>query len=180
MDDIRAAKAGNQLAFRRLVDQHADQVRRTVVSMLGEGPAAEDVAQEVFIRLYGSLKSFEGSAQLSTYLHRIAINLSLDALKKQKRRQRWQLPFGKSAERVANEWADPDVQSERRELQEGIKKALLQLRPEFRAVVTLRLVQGYTVQETAAILNVPSGTVASRLARAQRKLQELLRAEGWG
>lgn len=179
MEAIQAAKAGDQGAFRRLVEQHADPVRRTVISMLGEGPLAEDVAQEVFIRLYRSLGKFQGAAQLGTYLHRVAINLSLDTIKQQQRRRRWQLPFGKNTELMAKGIADPDVQFERQDLREGIARALRQLTPEFRAVVTLRLVQGYSVQETASILDIPIGTVASRLARAQRKLQELLRVEGW-
>lgn len=179
MDNIRAAQAGEQRAFQYLVEQHADQVRRVVISMLGEGPEAEDVAQEVFVRLYRSLCNFAGTAQLSTYLHRVAVNLSLDTLKKQKRRRRWYLPFGQQAEQAANELADPDQQIERQELNEGIGKALLQLTPDFRAVITLRLVQGYSVQETADMLDIPVGTVASRLARAQRKLQEILKAEGW-
>lgn len=179
MDNIRSAQAGDQRAFQRLVEQHADPVRRVVISMLGEGPEAEDVAQEVFVRLYRSLDKFAGTAQLSTYLHRVAINLSLDTLKKQKRRRRWQLPFGQKAEQAANELADPDVQVEREELKEGIRKALLQLKPESRVVITLRLIQGYSVQETADILDIPVGTVASRLSRAQQKLQEVLKAEGW-
>ena len=176
---IRAAQRGDHRAFQSLVAQHTDQVRRTVIGMLGEGPVAEDVAQEVFIRLFRSLDQFAGTAQLSTYLHRVAINLSLDTLKKQERRRRWQLPFGKNTVQETSDLADPISWVEQQELQDGIARALQQLSPDFRAVVLLRLVQGYPVAETASMLGIPEGTVASRLARAQQQLRHILRTEGW-
>lgn len=179
METIKAARSGDHRAFQRLVEQHADRVRRTVIGMLGEGPLAEDVAQEVFIRLFASLHKFRGGAQLSTYLHRVAINLSLDKIKQQKRRRRWQFSLGEYAGSGSHEIADSGKQIQRLELKDGLANALSRLTPEFRAVVTLRLIQGYSVQETANMLEIPMGTVASRLARAQKKLKEILQAEGW-
>lgn len=172
---IRAAQNGDQRAFSWLVGQHADQVRRTVVSMLGEGPQAEDVAQEVFIRLHRSLKDFKADARMSTYLYRIAINLSLDAIKKRKRRRVWQLPGGKDQDQAMQQITDDNAGVERQDLQDSIRYALQKLEPDFRAVVTLRLIQGYNVQETADMLGIPQGTVASRLARAQKQLRALLK-----
>lgn len=171
---IRAAQKGDQRAFTWLVEQHADQVRKTVVSMLGEGPQAEDVAQEVFIRLHRSLKNYKADARLATYLHRIAINLSLDAIKKRKRRKLWQSPFGRDE---VQQIADDSASVERQDLQDAIRYAIQQLEPDFRAVVTLRLIQGYSVKETSEMLGVPMGTVASRLARAQKQLQAWLKSD---
>ena len=83
---IAKAQKGDPFAFRQLVEAHAGQVRKTVIGMLGEGPEAEDTAQEVFIRLHKALPKFKGDAQLATYLHRIAINLAISVINKRKKR----------------------------------------------------------------------------------------------
>lgn len=170
---IQQARSGNQLAFRRLVEQHEQQVRATVVGMLGDQPEAVDVAQEVFIRFYKSLDNFKGDAKLSTYLTRIAINLSLNELKKRKRKFSW-LSFSREGEEAELQIEDRHENPERADKREMIQKALQQIEPEFRAVVILRLVDGYSVKETAELLDLPEGTVASRLARGQKKLKNLL------
>ncbi|MEQ8702541.1 MAG: RNA polymerase sigma factor [Phaeodactylibacter sp.] len=171
-DCILRAKSGDAQAFRSLVEQHQGQVRATVRSMLGEVAEADDVAQEVFIRLHQALPGFRGDAKLSTYLSRIAINLSLNELKRRKRKGRW-LTFTKTDGpelQVEDKAAGPEQQ----DLKDALQRALQQIDPEFRAVVTLRLVEGYSVKETAEILDLPQGTVASRLARAQQKLRSIL------
>ncbi len=170
---IQKAQNGDQTAFRYLVEQYAPQVRKTVIGMLGDDPEADDVAQEVFIRLHKALPQFRGEAKLSTFLHRIAINLSLTALDKRKRRNKWRI-FNTSANRSLANIQDRSNAPERKEMQEMIQTALTSLEPAFRSVVVLRLVQGYSMKETAQMLNIPEGTVASRLARAQKKLQVIL------
>ncbi len=172
---IQRAKSGDAQAFRELVEQHQGRVRATVRSMLGPVPEADDVAQEVFVRLYQSLADFRGEAELSTYLSRIAINLSLNALKQRKRKGRW-LTFSRR-EGPEYEVEDRSARPDRQDLRDALQRSLQQLDPAFRAVVTLRLVEGYSVEETAELLALPKGTVASRLARAQQKLRAIL--EPW-
>ncbi len=169
---IALSRKGNMLAFRQLVEKHEAQVRSTVIGMLGETPEAEDVTQEVFIRFYRSLDKFREEAALSTYLTRIAINLSLNEIQRRKKKNRWfgSLQKGSSAFELEDQSANP----ERSEMKDLLRKALKELEPDFRAVVVLRLIDGYSVKETAEILNVPEGTVASRLARAQKKLKSIL------
>jgi RNA polymerase sigma-70 factor (ECF subfamily) len=174
-DCITRAKSGDTQAFRLLVEQHQGQVRATVRSMLGPVPEVDDVAQEVFIRFHHALPEFRGDAQLSTYLSRIAINLSLNEIKRRKRKGRW-LTFTR-ADGPETQVEDPSVRPERQDLKDTLQRALQQLDPAFRAVVTLRLVEGYSVRETAEILDLPQGTIASRLARAQQKLRLIL--ESW-
>ncbi|NRA47609.1 MAG: RNA polymerase sigma factor [Phaeodactylibacter sp.] len=174
-DCIERAKRGDAQAFRSLVEQHHGQVRSTVYSMLGAVPEADDVAQEVFIRLHQALPEFKGESKLSTYLSRIAINLSLNELKRRQRKGRW-LTFTKTNGpelQVEDKSAGPD----RQDLNDALQRALQRLEPDFRAVVTLRLIEGYSVRETADILGLPQGTIASRLARAQQKLRSIL--EPW-
>lgn len=160
------------LAFRQLVERHEVQVRSTVIGMLGETPEADDVSQEVFIRFYKALGNFRDEAALSTYLTRIAINLSLNELKKRKRKNTWlgSLKNDSPAYEMVDESEDPG----RADMKDLLRKALKTLDADFRAVVVLRLIDGYSVKETAEILNLPEGTVASRLARAQNKLKTIL------
>jgi RNA polymerase sigma-70 factor (ECF subfamily) len=160
---VNKSREGDLAAFKELVQRHEGRVAGVTRSMLGSTPEAEDVGQEVFIRFYESLKNFRGEAALSTYLTRIAINLSLNEIKRRKRK--WSL-FGsdEEGEHVAAE-------EDKRDLRELLSLELNRLDPDFRAVVTLRLIEGYSTEETSKILEVPLGTVLSRLARAQQKLR---------
>lgn len=169
---IAAAKKGNQTAFKQLVQRHEPRVATTVHAMLGQTAEAEDVGQETFIRFYRALGSFRGDSSVSTYLNRIAINLSLNALK---RRKRFFARFQQADETtLANQHAtSPEYDAgEKGQL---INQAILQLKPEFRAVIVLRLIEGYSTKETANLLDLPVGTVLSRLSRAQLKLRDILR-----
>ena len=85
---IDRARAGDEAAFRGLVERYESQVAATVVGMLGPGDEADDVGQETFVRFYQALSKFRGEAALGTYLTRIAMNLSLNAIKR-RQRQRW-------------------------------------------------------------------------------------------
>jgi RNA polymerase sigma-70 factor (ECF subfamily) len=171
---ISRAREGDEHAFRQLVLRHQQQVRATVLGMLGDIPEADDVAQEVFVKLHENLHEFRGDSKLSTYLVRIAINLSLNEQKKRQRQQRRLKAL--DSEQPPPQIEDINANPERFETRDLLQQALGQLDPEFRAVVVLRLIDGYSVKETAEILNVPQGTVASRLARAQVRLRGLLEA----
>ena len=110
---------------------------------------------------------------MGTYLTRIAINLSLNELKRWKKRSL--LFFFKNRENgeavdIVDENSSAEFSGER----EMVQNAIQQLEPNFRSVLVLRLIDGYSTEETAKILKIPSGTVLSRLARAQKKLKELL------
>jgi RNA polymerase sigma-70 factor (ECF subfamily) len=162
-DLIQQSKGGDALAFKELVIRHEGKVAGVVHSMLGKTDEAQDVGQEVFVRFYQSLDKFKGESAVSTYLIRIAINLSLNELKRRKRKQSMftdiELGYGK------------EMHDEKKDVAEMVHYELKQLDADFRTVVTLRLIEGYSTEETASILNIPLGTVLSRLARAQKKLK---------
>lgn len=168
---IEKVLKGDLDAFKDLVKRYEAQVAATVIGMLGPGPEAEDVGQETFIRFFKALKGFRGDAKVGTYLTRIAINLCLNEIRRRGRRRRLFTPDGeKSMERVAD---NPGTER-RDEAVRMVRFGLRHLDPKHRAVVLLRLVQGYTTRETARILRLPLGTVLSRLARGQEKLKEIL------
>lgn len=168
---IVASRSGDTRAFRQLVERYESRVAATVIGMLGPGAEAEDVGQETFVRFYRSLDRFRGEASVATYLTRIAINQSLTALQK---RRRWRERFvsrdgvkAKGMEPVIDPSGEIDV-SDRATI---VRRAIRDLSPDHRAVVVLRMIEGYSTRETAEILKVAEGTVTSRLSRALDRLE---------
>ncbi|HOP00051.1 MAG TPA: RNA polymerase sigma factor [Bacteroidales bacterium] len=169
---IKASVNGDRLAFSEIVERYRKMVARTVKGMLGDSVFSEDIGQEVFIKLYNSLSDFRGEAKLSTYIQKIAINLTLNEIK---RRKRFFSMFSQDGDNELYEHEIPDPETEqKREAAEMVNKALAGLEPKFRIVVTMRMLQGYSTKETAEILDLPLGTVLSRLSRAQEQLKEIL------
>jgi RNA polymerase sigma-70 factor, ECF subfamily len=168
---LQSSRSGDVAAFGELVRRYESKVAATVVGMLGAGNEADDVGQETFIRFYNALRNFREEASVGTYITRIAINLSLNELRRRKRRR-----FFFKATDPENEAEQPaaDDTSDHFDKKEIIERAMETLDPKFRAVVALRLVEGYSTKETAKILGIPVGTVLSRLLRAQKKLQTAL------
>jgi RNA polymerase sigma-70 factor (ECF subfamily) len=151
-------------------------VAATVIGMLGHCPEAEDVGQETFVRFYQSLKKFRGESSVGTYLTRIAINLSLNELR---RRQYRRTRFFSRAEVGMEDFPDKHDRNQSKELKDIVHTGIQKLDPKHRSVIVLRLINGYSTQETAQILKLPAGTVLSRLARAQMKLKEILTPLYW-
>jgi len=172
---IDRARAGDERAFRELVERYEPRVAATVVGMLGAGDEAEDVGQETFIRLYRSLDRFRGDSSLGTYLTRIAINLSLTALKRRKRRTSRFVSRDERERELPETSVDPRGDLERKETALEVTAAVEALAPDHRAVVVLRMIDGLSTRETAEILGIPAGTVMSRLARAMDRLERALK-----
>ncbi|MEO8471592.1 MAG: RNA polymerase sigma factor [Chryseolinea sp.] len=163
---IAEARSGDMSAFKLLVERYEGKIAGIVKSMLGDTPESVDVGQEVFIRFYESLDKFNGSSALGTYLIRIAINLSLNEIKRKKRKNNFFRPL-EDGHQVTSEATGEDVR-------EMVHHEIARLDPEFRLVVTLRMIEGYSTEETAEILGIALGTVLSRLSRAQKKLKNAL------
>lgn len=169
---VRAALDGDKNAFGAIVERYRRMVARTVKGMLGDSVYAEDIGQEVFIKLYHSLSEFRGDAKLSTYIQRIAVNLTLNEIK---RRKRFFSMFTQKGSDELYEFDVPDHDiHDKRDAKELVEKALQALEPKFRVIVTMRMLQGYSTKETAEILDLPLGTVLSRLSRAQEQLKDIL------
>lgn len=163
-------KKGETDAFRHIIREYEPAVSNTVISFLGDSPEAEEIAQEVFIRFLKKIPGFRGEASIKTYLIRIAINLSLNELKRRKIRYQRQV----SRDELPGDTVDPESQSENYEIKEEVYGAIEKLDERIKAVVMLRLVEGYSTRETSVILNIPQGTVLSRLSRGQEQLRASL------
>ena len=173
---------GDPVAFRELVHQYERIVFHTIASMIGDTTEADDVAQDVFIRVHRSIKDFRGQSQFSAWLHRITVNQCLDRIKSRKRR-----PESVSLDQLMENmngavdvlFRDPAPDAAERldqtRLQEAIQAVLNSLSPEHRAVVILKDIEGRSQEEIAEILDCPLGTVKSRLTRAREALKDRLR-----
>jgi RNA polymerase sigma-70 factor (ECF subfamily) len=173
---LQRARNGDPAAFRRIVERYEGAVATTVIGMLGPGEDADDVGQETFIRLHRALDEFRGDSSLRTYLTRIATNLSLNALRGRKRRwSRFVSRDDRDAQaREADDAGAGDLREdvEALERRAAVRAAVQGLSPKHRAVVVLRMMEGYSTRETAEILGIAEGTVMSRLHRAMSALEE--------
>jgi RNA polymerase sigma-70 factor (ECF subfamily) len=133
------------------------------------------VGQETFIRFYRALGSFRGEAALKTYLRRIAMNLSLNALKRRRRFAFRFLSRDRASEPLPEPVVEIDGEVERADARARVRTAIERLGPRHRPVVVLRMIDGCSTRETAEILGLPEGTVLSRLSRAMRQLHDELR-----
>jgi RNA polymerase sigma-70 factor (ECF subfamily) len=172
---VEQAAAGDEWAFRELVHRHRRAVAGVVIAMLGAGDDADDVAQETFVRLSRSLHRFRGESSVRTYLIRIAMNRAIDVLRRERFMARWLRldadPDASRPELTTVPADDIDADDERA----LVRRAVLALEPKYRAVVVLRYLENQSTRETAHTLNVPEGTVMSRLKRALAKLEVILR-----
>lgn len=172
------ASRGDVEAFTKLVDEHSGLVHGVAVRILGAGDA-RDAAQEVWIKVWGSMKSFKGDSAFSTWLYRVAVNTCLNARRKRARREGWERGDEGALyppEPCGGE-GDPEAASLSRELRDEVRGALGRVRSEHRAALVLRHMRGLSYAEIAEALDVPDGTVKSWISRGGAALRAQL-AEG--
>jgi RNA polymerase sigma-70 factor (ECF subfamily) len=182
-DLIERFKKGDKNAFDELVERYKDMVFRVVYRMLGDRTEAFDVSQEVFLKLYGSLKDFRFEARFSTYLYRMAINFAKNRLKtmstRRKRHVSLETPMSEESdsdhrEYIADDRPDPREAAATQELRDIIWEAIGQLSEEHREILILREFESMSYDAIAQVLLLDPGTVKSRLSRARRALKEIL------
>lgn len=166
-------------AFAVLVDRWRDRIGALCARMTGNPHTAEDLAQETFARIFEKRTDYDPSRRFSTWLWRIALNLCYDELRRARRRQETALAEDDS-ERVQLEIIDPATPRARlqqREEAELVRQALLQLPEIYRTVLVLRHYENLKLREIAEVLEIPEGTVNSRMAEALVQLTRLLEPE---
>ena len=184
VDDHRLIDAflkGNQGAFDVLMRRYEDRIFNTVFRVVGNVEDAQDVVQETFINAYQSLANFKREAQFSTWLYRIAMNTAIS----HKRRQKGTVSYdaGRNGEGGlepldGSEYNRPGHAMEKSEEERRIQKCLNRLSPEHKIVLILKDMEEQKYETIAEILQVPIGTVRSRLHRARIELRDLLQREG--
>jgi len=175
---IERCRQGDLAAFEPLVEKYRERVWRLACNFLRDPEEAWDVAQEAFVRAWQALPSFRGQSAFYTWLFRITMNVATDRARQRAARGR---AFG--TERVSEEeWervmvdqaAAPDDVAMRAEERERIRRALEALPPHHRAIIMLGDLEGLSYREIAEVLDIPMGTVMSRLHNARKRLRQVL------
>lgn len=178
---LRLAQEGQVAAFEELIARHQLKVYHLALRLTGDPEDAADMAQEALLKAFLSLPSFRGDSSFGTWLHRITTNVCLDEYRRRQRRPRVVdiRPQGDELEEV--DWPDPQPGPEavvlRKEHRAELERALLSLPDEFRVPLVLRDVEGLSYADISQALQIPEGTVKSRLHRARMALRRALMAE---
>lgn len=181
---IDLARQGRDEGWRELHRRYYAGLWSAANQIVHDEALAEDVVQEAFLKAYRKIRWFRGDSKFSTWIYRIALNQAYDALRKHQRRSRWLGLFplrgveteeGEGPEHQAVDPArDASEVAALGDMRDALARALDRLSPEHRAVVELRLIQGFSTEETARILKLRKGTVLSRLFYSCQKLKKHL------
>ncbi|MGH9798859.1 MAG: sigma-70 family RNA polymerase sigma factor [Blastocatellia bacterium] len=186
MDDhslLAATLTGDEAAFRELVRRYQNQITNYVYRMLNDYDRAVDLAQETFLRVYTSAERYQATYSFSTYIYRIAHNLAISDLRQRKRRRLMQFPMffsDKESEEVEIEIEDKrqvlaDDSMIAAEQREAVTKAIASLPEKYRAALVLCDIEEKSYEEISEVLDLPIGTVKSRINRARNILKDKLK-----
>ena len=186
---VKEALRGAEEAFRELVVRFERPVYSLIVRMVQDPGTAEDLAQEVFVKAFRRLETYDPARKFSSWLFKIAHNTTIDHLR---RHVPETIPLERSADRdeeqrgglaavLADEsLEDPAAAAERKDMARSLERAIARLRPDYREVVILFYIEGASYQEICEATGLPLGTVKTNLHRARKELAEAMAALGWG
>src|SRR5450432_2862419 len=184
---FRKAQAGDRAAFGQIVLLFQDRLYNAILRIVGDRNEARELTQEAFTRALIKIESFRGESGPYTWLFRIAVNLAISQLRKVQRHRTFSLdhPSGNGRgedqasallDRVAESRdSDPAEKTENRERDQQVLAALGRLDAEYRAVLVMRDIEGFDYQQMASVLDLPLGTLKSRLFRARLALRDELK-----
>jgi RNA polymerase sigma-70 factor, ECF subfamily len=169
---IQACQRGDRDAFQLLFEAYKDKVFSIAVySAGGDHSFADDVTQQIFLKLFTAIQQFRGDSEFTTWLYRLVVNACFD----ERRRRRRLLPWGDAS--VLNNHGDKKPQERqyaRLELATAVQAAIAELKPKFRLPILLKYVEGLSYEEIAEVMGCSKGTVASRLNRGHSQLAKRL------
>ena len=180
---VELIQKGDLGAYRQLVEKYQSRIYSMIAGMVRDREEAHDLTQDAFVKAFRNLDRFRLEASFYTWLYRIAKNLTIDWLRKQKRRRTDEFDEGIAARESGGTIADshlkesPGRELERSRLKDRIFDAMETLTPEHRQIILLREVEGFSYKEISDVMGIPEGTVMSRLFYARRKLQGILKAD---
>jgi len=171
---LQRAKRGDRSAFAELVDKYRDRIYAYLYRMVFDREDALDLAQETFFRVFRNLHNFQLGQPFKPWLYRIACNLAIDHLRKQRDAVSLDAPWNNEDDwflQIADNQPGPEEQHEQQELSQYLAQLVQQLPDSYRSVILLRHAQELSYQEIADILRVPVSTVKTRLFRAREALR---------
>jgi RNA polymerase sigma-70 factor, ECF subfamily len=182
---VARVRTGDQRAFKLLVERYQRKVYAVALGMLKDKEEARDVAQEAFVKVYRYLDHFKGDASFYTWLYRITVNICIDVMRRKgSARGDEHVEFDEAVQMDTAEanigslgtrlGTNPQKSALRRELADRITAAIQQIPEAHREILLLREVEGMSYEDLSRILNIPKGTVMSRLFHARLKMQKIL------
>jgi RNA polymerase sigma-70 factor (ECF subfamily) len=177
-DLMLRVRNGDEEAFRQIVERYHKSILNLCFRFTGIQEDAEEVAQDVFINIYRTAGSYEPRAKLSTYLYRIAVNLSLNKVRDRKRKRliSWEvLKTDRGKQPVASNKDAPDTILENKEKSQIVQKAIDSLPSNQKTAVILKRYQGLSYEEIAKVMNCSVSAVEARLHRAKNSLKKKLK-----
>jgi RNA polymerase sigma-70 factor, ECF subfamily len=177
---IKQVIKGDQDAFGEIVEIYKNSIYQLCYRMLGNRHEAEDIAQEAFIRAYVNIRSFNQDLKFSTWLFRIATNLCIDRLRKKKPDYYLDAEVAGTEgltmySQVSSDSPLPETEVESLELQETVQKEILKLPEKYRSAIVLKYMEDMSLNEISEILELPLGTVKTRIHRGREALRQQLR-----
>ena len=175
---VVAAQGGDEAAFAEIVRRYQRAVYRVAYGLTRNGSDADDLAQETFLRAWQALGRFRVGEPLFPWLSRIAVNLAYSLFRRRKRRPETALEPLLEAGHQWEGGEDPVEEAAEREHQGLLESAFAELTPEHQSILVLRVMQDQSYEEIAKTLEIPIGTVMSRLSRARDKLRAMMQGQG--
>jgi RNA polymerase sigma-70 factor (ECF subfamily) len=174
-DIIERIKNGDGDAFTWLVKNYQNRVANLIYKVIGDSSIVEDITQEVFIKIFESIKNYKFESALYTWIYRITVNICIDEIRRRKRSRT--SGFDIIKKNPGLEPADSPIERivENRELREILKEAMMKLPADFRVIIALREFEDLSYEEISNILGIRIGTVKSRIFRARQLLAEYLK-----
>ena len=181
--DIEFVQQGQVEAFQRIVRRYTPVLYSLCYRMLGDQEAAEDAVQEVFVKAYRSISSFDSSRRFYSWIYTIAVNHLRSLNRKYSRKPNPDIPYEESLNesiRRDDKNRAPDTSAIQREGERLAQRALNRLDQKLKEVFVLRMVEGLSVKDTSRTLDIPENTVKTYLRRAREQLIEEMKALGYG
>lgn len=178
---VKKSQSGDVESFELLISSYDKRAYNIAYRVMGNEEDAKDMAQEALLRVFRSIKSFRGQSSFSTWLYRIVTNVCLDELRRRKNEKyvsmdsTIQTDSGELHLEICSDKETPESVFEQVEQREVIRNAISELKDEYRSVIVLRDIQGFSYEEISGILDCSLGTVKSRINRARTMLRDKLK-----
>lgn len=180
---VERAKSGDIEAFEQLIIGCQKKVFNIAYRMIGNYDDANELAQEVFLKAFRSIKKFKGDSLFSTWIYKVTANVCLDEIRKRKKKvvisldQQIEFNDGEVKRQIPDSAPTPDMEAETNELKNVVNESIAQLNEDYKSMIILRDIQGLSYDEISKIVNCPEGTVKSRINRARQALKKVLQGK---
>lgn len=180
---VERAQSGDIEAFEKLIEGCQKKVFNIAFRMIGNYEDANELAQEVFLKAFRSIKKFKGDSLFSTWIYKVTSNVCLDEIRKRKNKMVFSLDEeieygdGEIKRQIPDNAPTPEVEAELNEIKKVVNKSIQELPSDYKSIIILRDIQGLSYEEISRIFECPEGTVKSRINRARQALKKILQGK---